>query len=255
MHLRPGGSKCFSKPTIQLANQGLVNCVNNGNTNSAWTWMHWYATVVRILCSYLDQGISLWSFPTGDQGFLAAIKTLESNGFSSFFKTAKARKLLLQDQCDIQHLLALVVGNSAYYEQYLFDQQFSHQGWSGIVAALEDNPEALLDRRAISLQDVITFELLLEIDALEAQLGRNSSPLCDRVKQPPVHLFAAVEATEIQEVFALWQDAFEWDYYDQVLAGLAKGQGHPSNNSIEKSFQAIFASTNGNAPCVVTLSK
>jgi uncharacterized protein len=194
----------------------------------------------RVLCSYLDQGISLWSFPAGDQGFLAAVKTLESNGFSSFFKTSKARKLLLQDQCDIPYLLELVVGNAAYYEQYLFDQQFSHQGWSGIVAAVEDKPEALLDQRVISLQDLITFELLLEIDALEAQLGRNWGSLCDRIQQPPAKLFAEVDTTEIQEVFALWQDAFEWDYYDQVLAGLAKGQGNAPRNSLEKSFQAIF---------------
>ena len=195
----------------------------------------------RILCSYLDQGISLWSFPSaGDQGFLAAIKTLESNGFSSFFKTSKARKLLLQNQCTIPQLLKLVVGKAAYYEQYLFDQQFSHQGWSGIVAAIEDNPEALLDRRAISLQDLITFELLLEIDALESQLGRNWSPLCDRIQQPPLELFAEVDTTEIQEVFALWQDAFEWDYYDQVLAGLAEAPGHTSSDSLAKSFQAIF---------------
>ena len=31
----------------------------------------------RILCSFLDQGISIWGFPIGHKGFLAAIKEME----------------------------------------------------------------------------------------------------------------------------------------------------------------------------------
>ncbi len=39
----------------------------------------------RILCSYLDQGISVWNFPVLHQGFLASMKELERNSFTSFF--------------------------------------------------------------------------------------------------------------------------------------------------------------------------
>ncbi len=74
---------------------------------------------------------------------------------------------MLEGNCRISDLLKMIVGNEAYYEQYLFDQQFSHQGWSGIVSAVEDSPQALLDSKHISLHDLIVFELLLEIDALE----------------------------------------------------------------------------------------
>ena len=194
----------------------------------------------RVLCSYLDQGISLWKFPGSDVGFLAALKELERNGFTSFFKTQRARNLLLQDKLKISDLLARVVGDERYFEQYLFDQQFSHQGWSGIVSAIEDKPEALLDSRKISLRELIIFELLLEIDALEAQLGKGWQPLSTRVNTPPQNLFAEVEATELQEVFSLWQNAFEWDYYDAVLAGIGKREQllHPA--TIANSFQAIF---------------
>ncbi len=194
----------------------------------------------RVLCSYLDQGISLWKFPGSAAGFLPALQKLERNGFTSFFKTQTARNFLLQDNLDISDLLHKVVGDQRYYEQYLFDQQFSHQGWSGIVSAIEDKPEALLDNRKISLRELIIFELLLEIDALEAQLGKGWQPLCTRVSMPPQNLFAEVESTELQEVFSLWQDAFEWDYYDGVLAGIAQGKEKIQQPPTGKSFQAVF---------------
>ncbi|MCC6462161.1 MAG: DUF2309 domain-containing protein [Saprospiraceae bacterium] len=194
----------------------------------------------RILCSYLDQGISLWPFPADEQGFLVSLRALERNGLVSFFKSKRAKSLLLEGQADIRQLLTLVVGVEAYFEQYLFDQQFSHPGWSGIVSALEDKPEALLDRRAVSLQDLIYVELLLEIDALDTQFGKGWEPLCARISHPPLDLFAEVPRTELQEVFALWQDAFEWNYYDEVLAGLQNGGAKEQPAPARRSFQAIF---------------
>ena len=194
----------------------------------------------RVLCSYLDQGISLWQFPNDNKGFLAALRSLENNGFVSFFKTKRAKNLLLHGDCSISELLKMVVGHEGYFEQYLFDQQFSHHGWSGLVSAIEDTPGALLDSRKISLHDLIVFELLLEIDALDAYLGKNWAPLTSRVHTAPVNLLADVATTELQEVFALWQDAFEWNYYDEVLGGLTNGRRGPQNATESKSFQAIF---------------
>lgn len=195
----------------------------------------------RVLCSYLDQGISLWRFPANsDQGFLAALKTLEKNGFSSFFKTARARNILLHGTCALPDLLKIVVGDDAYYEQYLFDQQFSHPGWSGIASAIESAPHSLLDRRPISLHDLIVFELLLEIDALEHHFGRGWAPLCERVQAAPIHLFAEAPSTALQEVLTLWQDAFEWSYYDEVLGGIVAAQPKTLPAPPPASFQALF---------------
>jgi len=39
----------------------------------------------RILCSYLDQGIAIWNFPVSPRGFLATIREIEQNSYSSFF--------------------------------------------------------------------------------------------------------------------------------------------------------------------------
>ncbi len=194
----------------------------------------------RVICSYLDQGISIWKFPTGKDGFLTAIKALEKNSFTSFFKTSRARQLLLDGDHQITSLLNIIVGDEAYYEQYLFDQQFSHRGWSGMASTVEQMPASLLDSKNISLHDVIVFELLLEIDSLDAELGKNWKPLALNISSAPADLFAEVPLTELGEVFMLWQKGFEWSYYDQVIAGIAAEKKRPHPAIPQKKFQVLF---------------
>jgi len=199
-----------------------------------------HPTLFRILCSYLDQGIASWNFPVTENGFLASLQHIEQHSFSSFFRTKRARTLLLKGNCTIPDLLAMLVGDETLYQQYLFDQQFAHQGWSGLVSAVEDNPESLLDLKAISLRDLIFFELLLEIDALDANLGQEWVPLAARFKNKPQDLFAPVPPTELNDVLAIWQEAFEWTYYDQVLAGIKMQPPVLESKQTKPTFQALF---------------
>lgn len=194
----------------------------------------------RTLCSYLDQGIATWSFPAGTEGLLAAVAKLEETSFSSFFKTKRARTMLLEGSVDIYDLLKILVGDDRYFEQYIFDQQFSHRGWSGMVATLEAKPDSLYDYRAVALRDAIIFELLLEIDTLDYHLGASWQPLSSAFTQPPINLLAPEPMTESDEVLMLWQDAFEWSYYDQVIAGLTIAAQNRPNGPRQTSFQAIF---------------
>jgi uncharacterized protein YbcC (UPF0753/DUF2309 family) len=199
-----------------------------------------HPTLFRILCSYLDQGISMWNFPVWHHGFLASIKEMERHSFVSFFKTERARALLLKGPCEINDLLKILVGNDeSLYKPYLFDQQFAHQGWSGMVSAVEDQPQALLDTKKISLRELIILELLLEIDALDLHFSIDWTPLSTRVKEKSVDLFAEIPATELSEVFTIWQEAFEWSYYDQILSGIKIPTPAKSTPST-KSFQAMF---------------
>jgi uncharacterized protein len=193
----------------------------------------------RILCSYLDQGISIWSFPVAHKGFLASMREMERNTFTSFFKTERAKKWLLNENCRIIDLLQILVGDESLYKQYLFDQQFAHQGWSGMVSVVEDQPQLLLDRKKISLRELVIFELLLEIDALDDKYNNNWASLGSRLEHKPTYLFAKVPETEMDEVLALWQEAFEWSFYDQVLAGI-KLEKDTSVQIAHKSFQALF---------------
>lgn len=193
----------------------------------------------RILCSYLDQGISIWNFPVLNKGFLVSIRELESHTFTSFFKSKRAKALLHKEDCTINDLLKIVVGDESLYKHYLFDQQFSHQGWSGIVSVVENHPETLLDKKVISVHDLIMVELLLEIDALDSKFGENWLPLGSRIKNKPEDLFRETPFSELDEILQIWQEAFEWTYYNQVLAGIQKDR----NVVVEKNklnFQALF---------------
>lgn len=193
----------------------------------------------RILCTFLDQGISIWNFPVRHKGFLTSIRQLEKNSFTSFFRCSRARDILLHGHCEIRKLLQILVGSDeSLYAQYLFDQQFSHQGWSGMVATVEGQPETLLDRKKISLHDLIIFELLLEIDALDDHGGK-WQPLGQIIPERPVELFSEVPVTELDEITTLWQEAFEWSYYDEVLIGIQQSALLERNRS-KKSFQAMF---------------
>ena len=193
----------------------------------------------RFLCSYLDQGIAIWRFPDWNKGFLTTIREMERNTYISFFKTSRAKMLLMDRKCEIGVLLKILVGDETLFEHYLFDQQFAHPGWSGMVSVVEDMPETLLDSRRITLQEFIIFELLLEIDTLDHKFGENWLPLGLRIPKKPVPLFAIDGISEYREVLHLWQDAFEWTYYDEVLTGIIS-EKEVRHESKQKSFQALF---------------
>jgi uncharacterized protein YbcC (UPF0753/DUF2309 family) len=196
----------------------------------------------RIVCSYIDQGIAISPFPFEDKGLLNALRDLEDHSLVSFFKTKKARDLLYDKSCTITKLLEILVGDKAYFEQYIYDQQFAHRGWSGIVSTLEDKPESLLYSKKISLEDMIILELLLEVDTLTERLDETWKPLGGNITQPPIDMFADEPSTELEEVIKIWQDAFEWSYYDTVLSGILLTLPlEPTQEDKEpKSFQSIF---------------
>jgi len=197
-------------------------------------------TLFRILCSYLDQGISIWNFPVKRKSFLDSMKEMECNSFSSFFRTSRAKKLLIDGNHEIADLLKILIGDESLYKQYLFDQQFAHQGWAGIVSVVESNPATLLDSRLISIKDVIVFELLMEIDVMDYNFGNKWSPLASKIVKKPIDLFADVPETELHEVMVIWQEVFEWSYYDEVLSGISLVPKNLNNQSKNKTFQSLF---------------
>lgn len=178
-----------------------------------------HSTLFRITSSYLDQGISIWNFPVKDLGFLAAMRHLESNGTVSFFKKRRAKELLKNNALHIEDCLAILVGKEELYERYLFDQQFAHPGYSGMVSVLSADAHALIDERQIDFVDWMIFECLLEIDALDAQFGEIWMPIGQHARSIR-DLFAPIEGTELDEVKRIWQEAYEWTYYNEVLNGL-----------------------------------
>lgn len=193
----------------------------------------------RVLCNYLDQGISIWNLPTASLDFLSSLREIEKLSRISIFRTARCKKIFLDPQTQLEDLLKILVGKEELFEQYLFDQQFSHPGWSGFVSVVEDNPATLLDKRSIHLADLIFFECLLEIDVLDQQLGAGWSSISQSIEEPAPSLFDDYEKFELWNFLKVWQEAFERSYHDQVLEGIRalrtakRYSGHPS-------FQALF---------------
>lgn len=198
-----------------------------------------HPVLFRTLCAYLDQGIAIWALPRSQNGFLTTIREMERESYTSFFRGTRAKQLLFSEDLSIEGLLKLLIGKEELYEHYLFDQQFSHQGWSGMVSSVETQPKSMLDERKIALEDSILFELLLEIDALDYKLGKDWKPLGNRVAKSPAPLFGNVETTELDKVLEIWQMAFEWTYYDQVLGGI-RLTNVVKPVIVQKSFQALL---------------
>lgn len=194
----------------------------------------------RIINSYLDQGVSINGFPMLHKGFLNSLREIEKNSFSSLFSTERARLLFMDPAKSITDLLDILVDDSDLYEQYLFDQQFAHPGWSGMVAVIESNQNMLLDKREITLSEFIQFELLLEIDAFDAHFGTEAwLPLSKKIRFPAPSLTGETDIPELFNVLAVWQEAYEWSYYYEVISGIAANLKRikPQVNS---AFHALF---------------
>lgn len=198
-----------------------------------------HPTIFRLLNNYLDQGIAMHQFPVHPKGFLASVRELQKQSYISLFKSERARLLFEHSEIDMSYLLEILVGDESLYEHYLFDQQFAHPGWSGMVAVLEDQPSTLYDARKISLKELIQFELLLEIDGLDTKFGESWQPLSSVIDTAPDALFKKADYSELSEVLAMWQEAFEWTYYNEVLNGL-DNRRKQSLNKKAVSFHALF---------------
>ena len=193
----------------------------------------------KLIGAYLDQGVSEKRFPYPDVTFLEAVRSLQKNSLVSVFQSKKAVELLHDSKTTITSLLKCIVGDPTYFEHYLFDQQFAHPGWSGMVATVEEQPATLLDQRKISLQDFIFLELLLEIEALDQSIGLDKLPLSGAVNLgAPFVLFPFKEVDWYWKVIAIWQEALEWSYHSQVLQGLV--QSTAKEKTATPSFQAFF---------------
>ncbi len=204
-----------------------------------------FPLLFRLISSYLDQGISIWHFPVVNKGFLTAIRHIENNTKESLFRTEKARRLLFSNDLSIEKLLRLLVGKEEYFARYLFDQQFSHPGWSGMVAVVERNPQLLFDKRKITLKEFIILELILELDVLYDKFNDMWSPLGYKATLASNDLFDEIPQEELFEVYKLWLEAYEWNFYKQALGGLKKSFARITKNRSEagnqtKKFQAFF---------------
>lgn len=199
-----------------------------------------HSIIFRLLSGYLDQGVSMWDFPAQKSGFLESIKELERHTLVHLFREKRAKSLLYEPSLSLTYLLDILVGEEQYYEDYLFDLAFSHPGWAGMVSVLEQHPERLLQPRKIKLYEVLLTELLIEIDSLDVKYGiAQWKPLKHEIPVSFIPLFSEVEEKEIFKIYAIWQEAWEWSFYDQFLKGLEYTTEKTEKDTV-LDFQAIL---------------
>lgn len=227
-----------------LSNQQLSKRI--GKLRSHWKDQYQFdlnarvhVNIFRILNSFLDQGVALWSFPLSGKSLLEAVRELDKNSFKSFFRTDRARVLLHDEKTNLKELLNILVGDENLFEHYVFDQQFEHPGWSGLVATIEEQPHTLLDARKISLKELILLELIFEIDTLDHRFGSKWKPLAETFNGNIEPLFSQYEKTLFDDLYAIWQESFEWTFYNEVIKGLQTKRHVPVNLN-RPSFQGIF---------------
>ncbi len=196
-----------------------------------------HPTLFKIIGAYFDQGISNWKFPVHEEGFLYSLRQLEKKSYRSMFKTKQARALFLDENADLSTVLQHLVGDEKLYKNYLFDQQFMHPGWSGMVAQIERAPQGFIQKRTISFTDFLFFENLLEWDQLQYIFGKEFKPIgvfATSVRK--IGAYANVKITD--EIKRLWQLAYEWSYYNEVLVGLHENRKQKTEESF--GYQAFF---------------
>lgn len=198
-----------------------------------------HPTLFRLLGAYLDQGVATHAFPVQADSFLGSVRALERHSFQGIFSSKQVKELLFDERVTISQLLKVLLWDERLFEQYLFDQQFAHPGWSGMASVLEDNPVSLLDQRPMSLSDLIFVELLLEIDVLTSKLDGAWEPLGRRFEGQLPPVISKPQERELFEVYRIWQEAYEWTYYDQVLLGMQQAAGKRQAPEAP-SFQAIM---------------
>ena len=64
----------------------------------------------RLISSFIDQGIAIWSFPEENRSFLAALRCLEKESMGSFFNTKRARSLFLDLNTTLEDCLLILTG-------------------------------------------------------------------------------------------------------------------------------------------------
>lgn len=221
-----------------------------GRLRAQWKWDRQvdldnavHPQLFRILGSFLDQGVALWHFPLQERGLLAAVRTMDRRSYASLLRSRRARALLARKELNAEDVLALLVADPGLYEWYLFDQQFAHPGWSGMVATVDRRPDTILYPKKAGLHDLILLECLMEIDALDEIFGEDAwRPLTAPEGLHREDLFDPVALSEAHQVRMIWQDAFEWSYYDEVLSGLRQWGKVREDKAPEEipAMQALF---------------
>ena len=183
-----------------------------------------HPVLFRILSNYLDQGVAIWTMPYSDERLWAAVGRLVSESYLPFgpLSDPHCRELLKLEPAKVIHtLLTRMVGSESYFETYVLELLLGHPGWSGMIQMAETQPENLVIPRPVKLLDAVAVELLLEYAFLVRELGENFQPITTySTKVSPNSYLHPAEWTHVRILQKVWQEAFEWTFYETVIEAI-----------------------------------
>ena len=199
-------------PPVSLTNHGIRNTWLTQLEVDLNALVH--PVLFRLLSNYLDQGISRWSLPNDKESFWDCIGRLARNSLIPLYPLNEPhiQELLIQTpDAVIAHCLQKIVGDNAFYEQYLLEMLLAHPGWSGMVGVIAQNPKALLARRDISLKQLIAIELLMEWASLLKKKGVSFACIAElsHPKGTPLLIDGAL-SPKVPLRLRVWHEAMEW---------------------------------------------
>jgi uncharacterized protein YbcC (UPF0753/DUF2309 family) len=219
----------------------------------------------RVVSGFLDQGITLWQFPTREVPFYEAVRGLVVQSklpLAGFMRRSSSLAWLERSPDEvIEELLSRIVGDSRHYESYVKDTLMAHMGWSGMVNYLESRPKFLTRQRQISLKHFLAFKLILEWEFIGAQgiefvplasfvrMSENQQERQAHAKRELSFAFLSLQNPELGDevifdtssLCQIWHEALEMTGYRELLSAISVHDGHRKNAERPKpSVQAIF---------------
>ncbi|GAB6142087.1 hypothetical protein JCM14076_28160 [Methylosoma difficile] len=211
-------------PPISLANHGIRNRWISHLEVDLNSLVH--PVMFRLLGNFLDQGISRWTLAKPDESFWDCVWRLAQNSLLPLypFDSLTMREMLNGTPDDvIAACLHRLVGNEALYEQYLLEMLLGHPGWAGMVRLIELDKKALLERRNISLKEMIAVELLVEWAIMAKKRGDHFIAVAQLPATGDIPLLSDYEEqATVPLSLKIWHEAMEYSLHAELLAGLQR---------------------------------
>ncbi|MEQ1635307.1 MAG: DUF2309 domain-containing protein [Methylococcales bacterium] len=229
-------------PPVSLANHGiryhwLTHLELDLNSQA-------HPVLFRLLANFLDQGVSRWTLAKGEESFWNCVWRLTNNSLVPLypFYDPSVRDLLSQPTHEvILQCLQKIVGSEALYEQYLLEMLLAHPGWAGMVRLIELDPKALLERRQITLEQLIAVELVAELAVVTKRRGADFTPVVQTLSSGEIPLLSDYEAQAIVPfTMKVWQEAMEYALHCELLIALQPPQHQPAPAKVAPIAQAFF---------------
>ncbi|MCX6126935.1 MAG: DUF2309 domain-containing protein [Proteobacteria bacterium] len=201
---------------------------------------HGTPVLLRLISSYLDQGVALWAMPRTKEGFFATVRDLVLNSYKSFppFDTLFAKSLLQEtsENAAIQALESLLE-DQRFSPRYILDLILSTPGWSAMINQVEMKPHLLLNSAPVSLLDFVSVGLVIDAAVAKRELKHDFTPL--RVQDPLAFDLPTKDPRlgTLDRIKKIWHEAYEWSLYEQAFQVVAAPNVVLKNNP---QIQAAF---------------